>query len=114
MRRLSTLLALCLITVSAWAATPTGPAVGDKAPDFKLQDQKGEWHTLDTEKGKGLVVYFYGRRDTVLKPDLVVFQNADLVLENVNGVLQALVLAHDIVDAHLAFVVRLGPRRLVD
>jgi len=56
MRRLLALVALSLVTMSAWAASP---AVGDKAPDFKLQDQKGEWHTLDTEKGKWLVVYFY-------------------------------------------------------
>ncbi|MET0935142.1 MAG: peroxiredoxin [Luteibacter sp.] len=56
MRRLLALVALSLVTVSAWAASPV---VGDKAPDFKLQDQKGEWHTLDTEKGKWLVVYFY-------------------------------------------------------
>ncbi|SEN41470.1 peroxiredoxin Q/BCP [Luteibacter sp. UNCMF331Sha3.1] len=56
MRRLLSLIALSLVTVSAWAA---GPAVGDKAPDFRLQDQKGDWHTLETHKGKWLVLYFY-------------------------------------------------------
>ncbi|SFW74819.1 peroxiredoxin [Luteibacter sp. UNCMF366Tsu5.1] len=56
MRRLLTLLALCLVTASAWAAAP---AVGDKAPDFRLQDQKGDWHTLETHKGQWLVLYFY-------------------------------------------------------
>jgi thioredoxin-dependent peroxiredoxin len=56
MRRLLTLTALCLVSVAAWAGSP---AVGDKAPDFKLQDQKGEWHTLDTHKGQWLVLYFY-------------------------------------------------------
>ena len=59
MRRLFTLLALCLVTFSTWAATPAGPAVGDKAPDFKLQDQTGKWHSLETFKGQWLVVYFY-------------------------------------------------------
>ncbi|MDF3980420.1 peroxiredoxin [Luteibacter sp. PPL201] len=56
MRRLLVSLALCLVSLSAWAAQPT---VGDKAPDFRLQDQKGTWHTLDTHKGQWLVLYFY-------------------------------------------------------
>lgn len=58
MRRLLVSLALSLATVSAWAAQPT---VGDQAPDYKLQDQKGAWHTLasDTQKGEWLVLYFY-------------------------------------------------------
>lgn len=56
MRRLLTLIALCALTATAWAAAP---AVGDKAPDFRLQDQKGEWHTLQTHQGKWLVLYFY-------------------------------------------------------
>ena len=56
MRRLLSLIALSLVTVSALAA---GPAVGDKAPDFRLQDQKGDWHTLETHQGKWLVLYFY-------------------------------------------------------
>ncbi|MBB3227873.1 peroxiredoxin Q/BCP [Luteibacter sp. Sphag1AF] len=56
MRRLIAFLAFAFVAVSAWAAEP---AVGQQAPDFRLQDQKGEWHTLDTHKGQWLVVYFY-------------------------------------------------------
>ncbi|MGN6480023.1 peroxiredoxin [Luteibacter sp.] len=56
MRRLLSLTALCLVSFATWAASP---AAGDKAPDFKLQDQKGEWHSLDTHSGKWLVLYFY-------------------------------------------------------
>lgn len=57
MRRLLTLIALCIVTATAWAASPTE---GQKAPDFRLQDQNGKWHTLaTTEKGKWLVLYFY-------------------------------------------------------
>lgn len=40
-------------------APPAGPAVGQAAPDFHLQDQKGDWHTLAGERGKWLVLYFY-------------------------------------------------------
>lgn len=58
MRRLLVSLALGFAATSAWAAQPT---VGDQAPDYKLQDQKGAWHTLasDTRKGEWLVLYFY-------------------------------------------------------
>jgi thioredoxin-dependent peroxiredoxin len=56
MRRLIALLAACLVSVAAWAASLTQ---GQPAPDFRLQDQKGEWHSLDTHKGQWLVLYFY-------------------------------------------------------
>ena len=33
--------------------------VGQTAPDFKLQDQKGDWHTLAQHRGQWVVLYFY-------------------------------------------------------
>jgi len=39
-------------------------AVGDKAPDFKLQGDDGGTVTLADFKGRKLVVYFYPRADT--------------------------------------------------
>jgi peroxiredoxin Q/BCP len=66
MKRLLYLLALLLTVVAAptfaadaAAAAPIGPVVGQTAPDFHLQDQKGEWHTLAQERGKWTVLYFY-------------------------------------------------------
>ena len=43
----------------AEAPASAGPAVGAAAPAFRLQDQKGDWHTLKGEHGKWLVLYFY-------------------------------------------------------
>ncbi len=40
-------------------AAPAGPADGAPAPEFHLQDQKGDWHTLAQEHGKWVVLYFY-------------------------------------------------------
>ena len=34
---------------------------GDKAPEFKLLDQKGKLHKLTDYKGKKIVLYFYPR-----------------------------------------------------
>ena len=40
------------------------PGVGSAAPTFKLQDQKGDWHSLDQYRGKWVVLYFYPKDDT--------------------------------------------------
>ena len=40
------------------------PAVDSQAPAFHLQDQYGEWHTLEDYQGQWLAVYFYPRDDT--------------------------------------------------
>lgn len=38
--------------------------VGKPAPDFKMQDQNGNWHTLKDYCGKWLALYFYPKDDT--------------------------------------------------
>src|SRR3954466_9812024 len=69
----SPMLALRRILVTALVAVATSvcvqaqdasPAEGTAAPDFKLQDQKGDWHTLGQYKGKWVVLYFYPKDDT--------------------------------------------------
>ena len=47
------------LLAAADAPAGEGPAIGQAAPDFRLQDQKGAWHTLAQEKGKWTVLYFY-------------------------------------------------------
>ncbi len=37
---------------------------GQAAPNFTLQDQDGNEHTLSSYKGKRVVIYFYPRDDT--------------------------------------------------
>ncbi|MBO9662038.1 peroxiredoxin [Dokdonella sp.] len=60
MKGILALLLSLLIAVPAFAAeAAAGPAIGQVAPDFRLQDQKGDWHTLAAERGKWVVLYFY-------------------------------------------------------
>jgi peroxiredoxin Q/BCP len=40
------------------------PAAGQVAPGFKLQDQNGDWHSLEDYRGKWLAVYFYPKDGT--------------------------------------------------
>ena len=53
-------IAALLTSGAAFAA----PEVGSPAPEFKLQDQKGEWHTLEQHRGKWITLYFYPKDDT--------------------------------------------------
>jgi peroxiredoxin Q/BCP len=45
-------------------AEDTSPPVGSPAPEFRLQDQNGEWHNLSDYRGKWLALYFYPKDDT--------------------------------------------------
>ncbi len=63
MKRLLSLLLMMVaapaLAGAADAPAAAGPAVGEQAPGFRLQDQKGDWHSLDGERGRWLVLYFY-------------------------------------------------------
>ena len=60
-----------IITVSVMALLLTASSssiaalkVGDKAPNFSLQDQKNITHTLSDYEGQWVVLYFYPKDDT--------------------------------------------------
>lgn len=53
------LVALFAAPIAAEEPAASGPADGAAAPEFHLQDQKGDWHTLAQHKGKWVVLYFY-------------------------------------------------------
>lgn len=40
------------------------PALGSPAPEFKLQDQSGNWHELKDYRGKWVALYFYPKDNT--------------------------------------------------
>ena len=73
-------------------APAAAPAEGTAAPDFKLQDQKGKWHTLEQYKGKWVVLYFYPKDDTAgcttqaceLRDNIFAFRKADAVILGVS------------------------------
>ena len=41
-----------------------GVEVGAAAPEFRLQDQNGEWHELADYRGQWVTLYFYPKDDT--------------------------------------------------
>src|ERR1044072_2375044 len=68
MNRIRSLRFLLLPLLLAWLAAAyaqgTAPAPGAAAPDFKLQDQNGKWHTLKDYRGKWVALYFYPKDQT--------------------------------------------------
>ena len=59
--------AIALSALALLVSTPVlaeSPAVGEAAPDFRLLDQKGDWHTLEQYRGKWVALYFYPKDDT--------------------------------------------------
>jgi len=57
-------LAVVGLARAAEVAPAAGPEVGQPAPAIRLQDQHGNWVTLDQQKGKWVVLYFYPKDNT--------------------------------------------------
>lgn len=78
-------IALSLLALPALAGKP---ASGDSAPAFRLQDQNGQWHTLDDYEGRWVVMYFYPKDDTpgctteacAFRDDIFKFRKMDVAL----------------------------------
>ncbi|KAA9129781.1 peroxiredoxin [Marinihelvus fidelis] len=96
-------LAAGLFAVVASAGEP--PAVGSAAPDFRLQDQNGEWHELADYQGQWLAVYFYPKDDTPgctteacnFRDNIYQFQAIDAAVVGISV---------DDVDSHKAFATK--------
>ena len=58
------LLAVLFLFALAGPSMAEQPAAGTAAPDFRLQDQNGEWHELSQYRGQWVALYFYPKDDT--------------------------------------------------
>lgn len=63
-RDLARAFGLAALLALALPALADGPGVGSPAPNFRLQDQDGAWHTLEQYRGKWVVLYFYPKDNT--------------------------------------------------
>jgi peroxiredoxin Q/BCP len=67
MRAWHTVLAITaatLIFATGGRASDGTASVGEAAPEFRLQDQNGKWHTLADHKGQWVALYFYPKDQT--------------------------------------------------
>ena len=62
--KISRLLGGVIIALGLSTSATAELSPGDAAPEFRLQDQNGEWHALDDYRGRWVVLYFYPKDDT--------------------------------------------------
>lgn len=76
--------------------------VGEPAPDFRLQDQKGDWHTLESYRGTWVAMYFYPKDDTPgCTTEACAFRDNIFAFEELGATILGVSL--DDVESHQAF-----------
>jgi thioredoxin-dependent peroxiredoxin len=93
-RTLVTMFAVILapVALAEEPSAPAAPMVGTPAPAFRLQDQTGEWHTLEQQAGKWVVLYFYPKDNTPgcttqaceLRDNIFAYRRANVVVLGVS------------------------------
>ena len=75
---------------------------GAPAPAFKLQDQNGQWHTLEEYRGKWLTLYFYPKDQTPgCTTEACEFRDNVFAFRDANAVIVGI--SVDDVDSHKKF-----------
>jgi len=64
MKKLALGVAAAALTCGVVTTVLAAPAVGEAAPEFRLQDQNFQWHDLGDYAGQWVVLYFYPKADT--------------------------------------------------
>jgi peroxiredoxin Q/BCP len=91
---------LCLFLINGESISEIN--TGQVAPNFNLQDQNGEWHTLDNYKGKWVVLFFYPKDQTPgCTTEACNFRDNIFEFEKLNA--QILGVSVDDVESHQAF-----------
>ena len=91
--------ALLLIGASSMAEQVQ---MGDPAPDFELQDQGGQLHSMEDYRGKWVALYFYPKDDTPgCTTEACEFRDNIFAFKNLNC--QILGVSLDDVDSHKDF-----------
>jgi len=96
---------LCLIFGISWSVNAL--EIGQAAPDFKLQDQNGEWHSLEQYRGQWVAVYFYPKNDTPgCTTEACAFRDNIFAFDAIDAVVLGVSL--DDVESHAKFAEKYG------
>ncbi len=99
--RVLTLLTVMLLAIYGSAAI-ANPEVGTAAPDFRLQDQAGDWHELGKYRGQWVTLYFYPKDDTPgCTTEACAFRDNIFAFEDIGATVLGISL--DDVDSHAEF-----------
>ena len=95
---IASILYFFLITGTSIAEINTGQT----APNFNLQDQNGNWHTLDNYKGQWVVLFFYPKDQTPgCTTEACNFRDSIFEFQKLNA--QILGVSLDDIESHQAF-----------
>jgi peroxiredoxin Q/BCP len=98
LRKILAPLVMLLMTPAAHAT----PAVGESAPDFRLQDQNGEWQSLEQHRGRWIALYFYPKDDTPgCTKEACAFRDNIFAFDELNALILGVSL--DDVESHAEF-----------
>lgn len=94
---MSTLVKISAVLLACFAlnlpfAVADSPKPGSLAPEFRLQDQNGQWVSLKDYRGKWVVLYFYPKDNTPgcttqaceFRDNIFAFRRADAVILGVS------------------------------
>jgi peroxiredoxin Q/BCP len=82
-------------------------SVGQSAPDFRLQDQAGHWHTLDQYNGQWVTLYFYPKDETPgCTTEACAFRDNIFAFDEIGAIIIGVSL--DDVESHKAFAEKHG------
>ena len=94
---LSSLWLILGISLNAVALEP-----GQAAPEFKLQDQNGNWISLEQYRGKWVALYFYPKDDTPgCTKEACAFRDNIFAFDEINAVVMGVSL--DDIESHAKF-----------
>ena len=94
---LSSLWLILGISLNAVALEP-----GQAAPEFKLQDQNGNWISLEQYRGKWVALYFYPKDDTPgCTKEACAFRDNIFAFDEINAVVMGVSL--DNIESHAKF-----------
>ncbi len=98
----STLTASFLLIAASSIAFAEQPAAGQAAPDFELNDQDGQMHSIEDYRGKWVVLYFYPKDDTPgCTTEACEFRDNIFAFRELNA--QILGVSLDDVESHMDF-----------
>ncbi len=104
MKTLSIVSVLSTLFLSPAHAT-AAPLVGESAPEFRLQDSVGQWHTLNEYRGKWLALYFYPKDGTPgCTTEACEFRDNVFAFRDINAVIVGI--SVDDVDDHKKFAAK--------
>ncbi len=102
MKRFISIMSAAALLVGGASALAEQIRMGDPAPDFELQDQSGQLHSIEDYRGKWIALYFYPKDDTPgCTTEACEFRDNIFAFKNLNC--QILGVSLDDVDSHKEF-----------